>query len=257
MHFESGWGEPQYQLIHSPDLGLSFENSISVTGEYLGEACDCCVSSIIGSKEHIAVLFRNNNDNIRDMIAATSPRNILGFSSYTDLDEASWQIFACPSTGGDGVINDQQLYAAYMSGHSGKNLIYISGMDLETNKRIFDRGLMETPLKRVSYNYPRIAGAGDTVGIVWQESSSGDRSVYFSYSTTGIDALGKNRILLSESRDGHQLNPDIGYLDGLFHFTWQDNATDRVKYRSFDVRQVVKCYSTSEGRSHGLPESRS
>jgi hypothetical protein len=236
MHFEPGWADPQYVMIHSSDGGVSFSDLIDVTANYGGESCDCCVSNIIGNETELILLFRNNDMNFRDIYAAHTNRSQLNFNQFHDLNLATWELFSCPATGADGHINGNSLYTVFMSGHSGRNQIYLSSLDLNSGNLDYDVPLLDSLGERSSYNYPRMAGNQDTVGIVWQEQTTRDISLYFSYSTTGIEGIGENISLISESNNGRQLNPDIAFKDGVFHFTWQDNSQSLVKYRSFDTK---------------------
>ena len=129
------------------------------------------------------------------------------------------------------------LHAVFMSRHSGASNIYLSTVDTESDSLLSERPLFRSTSVEFN-NFPRIAGTGDTLGVVWQGSERRDQNVYFTYSTKGVDALGDTVLLLSRQTDGRQANPDIAYSNGKFHMVWQDNSTSLVMYRTFDVSEL-------------------
>ena len=70
-----------------------------------------------------------------------------------------------------------------------------------------------------SQNYPRIAGEGNTIGVVYQEYISGSPGYecYFAYTFDGDSKL-DSIALLNEQPLASQTNPDVVFADGVFHF---------------------------------------
>lgn len=238
MRFEDNFLEPQYDLRHFTNTSFTEFNDIQISESLDGEVCDCCVSAITGNEQKTVVLFRNNNNNFRDIHAGIVDKSNLTIQSHIDLNAASWQLFSCPSTGADGLMDGPLLHAVYMSRHSGTPHIYLSTVDSETDSLLSERQLFSPGTIEFS-NFPRIAGSGDTLGVVWQGAERRDQNVYFTYSTTGPDGLGDTILLLSEQTDGRQGNPDIAFQDGTFHMAWQDNSTSLVMFRSFDLSELT------------------
>lgn len=238
MAFEEGFHDPQWEILRLSELGNGDLQWSNVTAGFGGEACDCCVSNVLATDNEVVVLFRNNDMNFRDIYSARSNSDSLQFDQFIDLNVPTWELQSCPSTGADGHISGDKLYSTFMSGHTGRNLIYLSEADLSGGSLIQDRPLLDSIGDRSSYNYPRMAGNGDTIGVVWQEATVRDFNVFFSYSTEGLQGLGKQAMLVSESVDGRQLNPDIAFRNGTFYFTWQDNSKSLVKYRSYQVEKT-------------------
>jgi len=90
----------------------------------------------------------------------------------------------------------------------------------------------------IQQNYPRIAGSGDTLGVVWDQFDGNDREVLFAWSTTGPGGLSAPDTV-NTGHSGLQRNPDIAYANGTFHLTWQDDATGRVRYRTASLVSSV------------------
>jgi hypothetical protein len=84
-------------------------------------------------------------------------------------------------------------------------------------------------------NYPFIAGSGDTVAVVWQESSSGNTNVYCAWSVTGSADLFNNIVPVNSSMGGIRQNPHIAYANGVFHFVFTDASNGNVVYRKATI----------------------
>lgn len=239
MRFQQGFLDPQYDLIHFEDESLMMSETVSVSENLTGEVCDCCVSNILTDEDEVVVLFRNNNSNFRDIHAGFANKSDLEFESITDLDSGSWRIFSCPSTGADALISGNNLISVYMSGQEVAGTLYLSEVDMITKELINERKLITDPSTMINMNFPRLAGNGDTLGVVWQASQDRSLNVYFSYSVDGTSVLGDTVIQLASDPSGTQINPDIAFRNGVFHITWQDNSTAHVKYKTFSLKETT------------------
>ena len=194
----------------------------------------------------MVLLFRNVHDNFRDIHIAHFDVNPPIEPTYKDLDIGNWELFTCPATGASGMIQDNLVTSTFMSGHSGRELIYVSQYDSEIDSLIYNRALITNQQFRDPQNYPQIAGSNDTIGVVWQARESPFRKVYFTYSTNGVDDLGNEIFLLSEGINGNQVNPDIAFEDGVFHMTWQNNADAAVMYKTFVIDRSTSYHDFSD-----------
>ncbi|MDX1683817.1 MAG: T9SS type A sorting domain-containing protein [Saprospiraceae bacterium] len=233
MRFETNFLEPQYDLRHFDSPAVDSFEDVGISESVPGEVCDCCVSAITGNEDKVTVLFRNNDDNFRDIYAAVASKSQLKFNTLADLNAATWQIFSCPSTGADGMMSGDQLHAVFMSQHTGSQIVYLSSLNTIDGTVEVDRKLLKNS-SLAFQNFPRMAGNGDTIGVVMQGAEGRNQNVYFTYSTTGTEGLGDTLMLLSTNSSGRQVNPDIAFQDGKFHMVWQDNSTALVMYRTFD-----------------------
>ncbi|MDQ3142148.1 MAG: glycoside hydrolase [Bacteroidota bacterium] len=230
MRFNMSWENPEYVSIRSDDFGQSFSSSVQVTDPSLGIACDCCPVSVESDGDRVAVLFRNNRANIRNMMAVVSLNGGESYTQRKELDIENWLIHSCPATGADGFFSENLLHTTWMSGRSGSGKVYYSRYNLESNK-IDQLIQLENPAgRKLLQNYPRMAGSGDTVGIIWQEQMS-TADIFFSWMTKDVTQLNPNSVLLNTITGGSQLNPELSFRDGIFYACWQDNGDQSIKWK--------------------------
>ena len=99
MDFDPDFKDPRYVVSVSNDGGKSFQDVVSATEEAPGEACDCCPGFIMADNDRITILFRNNDNDLRDIWASISEDGGKTFHLAKDIDESNWTIGGCPSTG--------------------------------------------------------------------------------------------------------------------------------------------------------------
>jgi hypothetical protein len=88
-------------------------------------------------------------------------------------------------------------------------------------------------------NRPRVAGSGDTLAIVWQESFESSLEIAMSVSTTGAEGLGSDPFLLTDLASS-QNYPAILYSGNSFHVVYEDALSGTVMYQevSFGILGV-------------------
>ena len=91
------WNRPKMEvdalmslLVHSLNKGLSFENEMEITLNIPQEACDCCPAEYVISGNQHALLYRNNDANIRDIYAVYSDDDGANYSSYVNVNDLNW-----------------------------------------------------------------------------------------------------------------------------------------------------------------------
>jgi hypothetical protein len=87
-------------------------------------------------------------------------------------------------------------------------------------------------------NLPRIAGQGDTLAVVWQQTMGGQTEILFSWSVSGIEGLSAPDTV-NVDLAGVQRTPDIAYADGSFHIVWGEVTGSRVRYRKATLTSDV------------------
>jgi hypothetical protein len=122
------------------------------------------------------------------------------------------------------VISGDSLITTWMS----NNDVYISSANLNDQQIGTHRKL--SPMGLGVQNYPIIAGKGDTLAIVWQNTNAGTNDIFFTYSVTGTAGLGVNIDTLTSGGTGSQTRPDIQFSNGKFHVVYSDNVGSNVKY---------------------------
>jgi hypothetical protein len=230
MKFNSAYLESCWVILKSSDYGITFTTDVKASGWGASPGvCDCCPGAIVSSGNNCIMLYRNNNNNIRDTWAGFSTDNGDSFTSGCDVDSNNWMLNICPSTGPDGIVIGDTLYSVFCNGASGNYLSYLSKTSVSTQTWLSTQNLATGIPGLSQQNYPRIASSGNAVGIVWKQTISGtsqlpilfteDISNGFpaSYDTVDLDNV---------------TNADIAMADGKVVVCWQDDAAGTVYMRS-------------------------
>ncbi len=229
MQFDSGFSGARQVVTHM--MGGSFMTPVQVSTPFApGDVCDCCPNQVVADEQRVAALYRNAGGNIRVMWAATSNDGGSSFPVGTFIDTTGWVLAACPSSGPDGYIFGDSLRSVWMSGANNGGKVYVGSAalaDLSLAQTIEVHGGQASNLQQ---NFPRIAGSGDTLGVVWQQAYMGQNEILFSWSTSGVNGLSAPDTV-NVDLAGVQKTPDITYADGVFHIIWSEANTGQVRYR--------------------------
>jgi len=243
MAHDASMTNPRYNVVHSIDQGITYQPEMEIALSIPDEACDCCPAEYVIDGAQHALLYRNNDVNIRDIYAVYSNDDGLTFPEYLNVSELDWFINSCPSTGPHGMFNNGKLITVSASRVSGAYRTYIS--ETSTNPTLsFQSTTMMTPPVNVngSQNYPRITGANDTIVLVWQEAETSNTEIYSAIITTGtISEILNSKALVNNSVQGAQTNPDIVYANGKVHCVFQDGNSGKVIYKRGSIGTLSVC----------------
>ncbi|MDZ4824693.1 MAG: T9SS type A sorting domain-containing protein [Flavobacteriales bacterium] len=233
----------EWYMTRSTD-GNSFTEEMIVSGGANGPVCDCCPATITTTPYLEAIVFRNNDDNLRDIHAAYNYSALESGPIPVDVDTVEWVIGACPASGPSAFWQGGNLITTWRTLYDGHVRIFTSSYDIQndelTTKQLYPQeGSMQQ-------NYPIVAGMGNIMAVVWEQTTSGQRDIYFTYSTTGFDELGTEIINLTENMDGNQLRPHMVYDGYKFHIVFTDNGGDAVQYLTVDLPLGVNENELSE-----------
>lgn len=233
MMHDPSWVHPRYVVTHSTDYGMSFDPELDIAVTIPQEACDCCPAEYVINGNQHALLFRNNDMNVRDIYAVYSNDDGMTYPEVENVDQLNWVINSCPSSAPHGIFNNGKLFTVYMSKASGYNRVYVSETATNPALEFENRTMMTTPTNvNGMQNYPRMDGMNDTLIMVWQESELSNTEIFCSYSVTGSTAeLVSNKTMVNSNTTGAQTNPDILYKNGFAHLVYQDGNTGSVIYR--------------------------
>lgn len=244
MKFDPSLMDSRWVVSKSGDFGKTFTTDVKASGwGASAEVCDCCPGSIISSGNSCALLYRDNNKNIRDDWASISTDNATSFTSGFALENNKWMLMTCPSSGPDGVIISDTLYSTFMSGASGKYRIFLSKSSISSGVVSNVSNLMGTITGLSQQNYPRIARDGNALAIVWKQTVVG--------SLTQLPILFTNDITkgIPTTYDTVDLanitNADVAMSKGQLFVVWQDDGSGTIKYRKGTYNQSVTGLSSS------------
>jgi hypothetical protein len=133
MKFNSMFMDSRWVVLKSTDYGSTFSSDVKASGwGNSTEVCDCCPGAIVSSGNTSAMLYRDNNNNIRDIWTGISNNNATTFPLGFEIGNNNWMLISCPSSGPDGIIIGDTLYSTFMSGGSGAYRTYLSKSSIST-----------------------------------------------------------------------------------------------------------------------------
>lgn len=229
MRLDAGFGNAEYAVARSMNGGVSYMASLTPSLDAVGTVCDCCPASIATAGDKHILMYRNNDNNIREMWASYSTDGSASYNASAEIDQTNWMIMSCPSSGPSGVIIGDSLVSVWMSdGNLFLSTANINDQQISVHRNIFPMGIG-------TQNFPIIAGKGDTLAVVWQASSGSGTDIFFTYSYTGTAGLGADIDTLTLQNMGNQTRPDIEFANGKFHIVYSDEMSDEVKYLSGSI----------------------
>lgn len=123
--------------------------------------CDCCpINLSVDASGALTVVYRDNNDDIRDMARLISTDNATTFSKSEIVYNDNWKIMGCPHSGA-------------ISTQYGKSelLAWFSGSDQEKGIRLTTReGKKFFVLTEASAKNPALTSDGNSAVMLWEQS---------------------------------------------------------------------------------------
>lgn len=233
MQFTSGYLEPRH--VVRAQMGGSFMPVAPVSAPFApGEVCDCCTGEVVTAGDRVVALYRNAGASIRVIWGAASADGGMTFPAGAQMDATNWFHPACPSSGPDGYITGDSIRYVWMSGEDNGTKVFMGSADAGTLATGAQANVHPGQASSLQQNFPRIAGRGDTLGIVWEQSSSGQREILFAHSVSGMNGLSAPDTVNTDLA-GAQKTPDIAYADGAFHIVWSEPVTGQVRYRRAEL----------------------
>ena len=222
MKMDTNGKHPHYVFRESTDFGTTFGNE-KVVGNTSGptsEACDCCPGAIKAVDNKVAVFYRDNLNDIRDIYVGVSSNNGNTFNDFA-IDNNAWFIQSCPSSGPDGAIIGDSIYSVFLSG----NKSYLSRSSISGGSLNAIEQLGATA-GATNQNYPRIDNNGNKTAVVWRGISGGTK-LMFSYTAD----ISNGTFEIQDTLVTNSLaNADLAVTANAVHVVWQDITTGTVKY---------------------------
>jgi hypothetical protein len=231
MKFDPSFNNPRWVITKSTDFGNSFSSDVLASGwsSPTSEVCDCCPGAITCSDNTVAMLYRDNSNNIRDCWAGISTDTGITFNEGINIDQQNWQIFACPSSGPDGVIIGDTLYSTFMSGASGMARVYFNKSSLSILTSSTGNLITDDISGLDQQNLPRIANSGKAVAIVWKQVVNGNSELPLLF-TENVDNGFPS--IYETIQVNNVNNSDVSLTPENVFVVWQDDNSGTVKFRS-------------------------
>lgn len=239
-----------YQIRRSPDGGESFADPVTANAPAPGgQVCECCSSDLLASGDSIWMVFRNNDQNKRDIWVSRSTDLAASFDMATDVDNTDWQINQCPIAGPRIARMGDSLLTVWMSKASGMSRVYCSSLHGGTMVAGQQIGFPSMPGPQQAQTFPDVTAMGDTLGIVFLEKA---KEIVFHHSING--ASGLNTQPQRFAIPNHTLQyPTLTYQNGIFHLVYADATADKVLYRQGVLTQNTGATSPSDGGTSVFP----
>lgn len=241
MAYDENYADPQYALVKSSNGGTSFGDLVHVSELAPHEVCDCCPAHLSIDGAYYVALFRNNDQNIRDMWISVSENNGASFTTSSDIDPEDWFVNTCPTSGPDAYMDDNAVRAVWMSAGTGQSRVSFSKYQRATQQfttsQLYGAGVQQTE--------PRLDGHGDTLGVVFQNSENSQNNVLLLYSTNGGETFSEPLDIADDSA-GQQYVPDVVFHDGVFHFVYRDVFESHIQYRQASFDPLLKAGAVKE-----------
>ena len=228
------WTDWKQVVKTSFNLGMSFSPATDVSALASGEPCDCCQSTLVTNGNSVYLLFRNNDNNVRNTYIAKSTDDGLTFSDTQDLDDINWVLNACPTSSPVGAVIGDSIMVVRRNGGSGVNELYKSNVNKDDlQKSYFSQ--VESSGSSLQ-DKAEIATDLNNFVSVWDENRNGNKDCF--YSVIGSDGKSLyNGIISDTATFGHKIEPDITY-GGPY------TGNFSVVYTASTAREVHFLYST-------------
>ena len=228
------WTDWKQVVKTSFNFGMSFSSATDVSALAPGEPCDCCQSTLVTNGNNVYLLFRNDDNNVRNTYIAKSTDDGLTFSDTQDLDDINWVLNACPTSSPVGAVIGDSIMVVRRNGGSGVNELYKSNVNKDDlQKSYFSQ--VESSGSSLQ-DKAEIATDLNNFVSVWDENRNGNKDCF--YSVIGSDGKSLyNGIISDTATFGHKIEPDITY-GGPY------TGNFSVVYTASTAREVHFLYST-------------
>lgn len=231
MKFNEQFRESRWVSTRSNDFGETFETDILASGwGGSSDVCDCCPGALMNSNDYCSMLYRDNNNNIRNIWMGISTDNANSFTNGCKVENNKWALTTCPASGPDGIIIGDTVYGVYMNGSTGRSINYLSISSLSKSSHLSTIDLSKLVTgSLIAQNFPRITNYGNAVALAWIQnvnnkvmiplllSSNVSNGFPTKFDTVDID---------------NNTNVDIAMNDKEVFVVWQDDNSRTIKFRS-------------------------
>jgi hypothetical protein len=129
--------------------------------------CDCCpINMLVDANGALNVIYRDNNDNIRDMARMISTNNAATFSTPVIIHNDGWKINGCPHSGAVSSTYGKSALVAWFSGAEKE-----SGVRLATRE-----GKKLLVLEDASAKNPCLVDLPNSTLMIWEQNAANNAS---------------------------------------------------------------------------------
>lgn len=216
-------------LVSTTDNGTTWTGPVRVDRFTEGGACDCCVQNVaVSSEGQVAVSFRSNINNRRDIWVSRSDDTAETFSSPILIQDQVWTIFGCPSSGPTLEYDAQgDLHFSWRDERDAaqKSIVYYAR--LNNGETIVSQNVKLSDFAKVGeYSDVSVDPSGMLVQVIYETSDG----LFVSQSNDGGASFRSTNIVDADMPQGASAHavwtPTQGHVS-----TWQS-----MRGETFDVR---------------------
>ena len=221
-------------VMRSSDGGQTFQPAQPASADVgSGLACECCPSKTIFGHGRYYSVYRQNDENLRDMRLVSSEDGAT-WDHQLDLDPTDWMISACPETGASlAWLPDGRLASTFRSSGNGTSEVYINVSDV-ASPMSSDVGATVSVTNFIevgNQDQPHIACGPTHTVAVWQENSGGWEIHAASSANDALpNGLSNAGEPISTSLSGSNLHPEVAIHGSKVHVVWKNSGTGQVMY---------------------------
>ncbi|MCK6640816.1 MAG: T9SS type A sorting domain-containing protein [Bacteroidia bacterium] len=230
-------------FCRSYDGGLTFTTEVTAHDSVNGIPCECCPPALLVQDSMVYILYRNNLNNIRNIVMTVSSDSGQTFPIVAETDQTNWLLMSCPVAGAEAFILGDSIVSVWKSGNS---VYYGTANRFDGGEGSFNR-IDPSVSATVIQRSPAVCGSGDTLFYVWSDRRTNNYDVYVAGSFNGVFQPSQAFIFndtIGAAEGGTQRSPHAIYADGVLHLVYQNQSTDEVIYRRATVFSPVGIVET-------------
>ncbi|MCB0661441.1 MAG: T9SS type A sorting domain-containing protein [Saprospiraceae bacterium] len=238
MRFDASFVDARWVVCRSEDYGVSFMPDVLASrwSDPEAEVCDCCPGELVVQGDNVAMIYRDNNANIRDTWVGYSTNGARSFDTGFDVDKQKWLITYCPSTGPDGCFAGDTLFTTFMNATGGRNKVFYNQTNLNTLQNP-GATFIGSSANFASQSFPRIASHDKALVMGWVELINGKAWLALTFTPDYEKVpLGDSIVFLEGENAGHL---DLAINEENIFLIWQDGRTKSLKYKVGSYEKIV------------------
>ena len=205
----------RYRFFEVGGNGFSISTVLGIVTDDM-EPCDCCQPDLeIDINGDIYIIYRNNDQNIRDAYIAVKRYGTASFSEYFQASNLQDFIGFCPSSGPSLDINNGKISIAYTS-YNNQN-VYTSISTLEDMN--FLNYINVNPSSDSFQNYPYILLDND-LHVVWVDQNGFD--IFYGMRNEESNIILNIQKINDDNSNSIQKDPIIYKENDILYSFWSD-----------------------------------
>ena len=250
MKYDLNFSNPKQMVRTSNDYGVTFNSAVNASINASADPCECCKSSLVVDDANIFLLFRKNDNNIRNSHVAKSDNFGISFDLVNDVDDYDWVLSSCPTSVSKGVVFDDSLLIVKKSGATGNNEVVLTSVAKSNLEYSYNRNIDFIP--NVIQRNPEISNNKDSIFIVWEDNRTGFYDCYLSYSLNGVANISNGIRFTDTLTFGSKYLPHLVFNKGNVHLVYVDDLDNSIKYVRAYFSNTTNIFELVESKNRKL-----